>query len=234
MAAARPKPRYDGKAKPPYGDFLDWLDRQFTEVLGKSFASLAEAIAAAVGDIDLSSIENDIDLLQIAAAGHEVRLDGHDTDITIINNTLGDHETRIDDLEAAETATKTHTIYFRGDSLTATAASTSYLQPAVGSPTATLQNAQLMVNNPGKFRNLSFKMITTTADTDTFELTLTINGVDQTLTLTGLQCSSAALHSDTTHEVSVVKGDFWAIKQLNGANSITSNDWTCSIDFVEG
>ena len=45
MTAPRPKPSYPGR-KPPYGVFLDWLDRQFTDAFGDTYTSLAGIVAA--------------------------------------------------------------------------------------------------------------------------------------------------------------------------------------------
>lgn len=210
MSAARPKPRYDGKAKPPYGEFLDWLDRQFTEVLSSSYASLKARLDAIADEIDLTSIEADIDALDTTAA---------------------DHETRIDALEADEGANKTSTIWFRADSLGASASTAYYLRyEAV--PDTGITNAQRIAPANGFFENLCFRMITTTADADTFSMTLNINGSDTALTIGGLACNDGTLHSDISHSVSVSKGDYWCVKQLNGAGAITSNDWDASVDFV--
>lgn len=63
----RPKPGYAGKQKPPYGDFLDWLDRQFTAAFGTAYSSLAEIVAAIETRID------DLEAASVAARTETIR-----------------------------------------------------------------------------------------------------------------------------------------------------------------
>lgn len=210
---------------------MRWLYQQVTEALGTSYSSLAEAIAAAAGSVDLSVIEADIAVLQSDVAVHETRLDALETDVGDLQTDVAGVVSDVAAIEANQNF-RIQTIHFRGDNLGPNASLAFYFKHDGGAVDTAIANAQCLVNNPGKFRNLSFKMITTAADNDTFSLFLNINGSNTALTIPNIAPSDASLHSDTTHEVSVSKGDFWCIQQLNGANSVSGNDWSLSIDFV--
>lgn len=204
-SAARPKPSYEGGKKPPYGPFLDWLDRQFTEVLGAEHKTLEQRLDAIVEDIDLSAIEG--------------RLDDAEADIAT-------HETRLDDLEAGEASFKTTGYSQAYTSVGATAATTFYWRPfgdAATVPGTVLATGQIVWGRQGTIKNLRFNNTNPTGDADTFTLSLNVNGSDTALTIPNLSGSTSTLQSDTTHSVSVAVGDLVCFSQVNaGAHNVGS------------
>jgi hypothetical protein len=262
LTAARPKPSYDGGKKPPYGQFLDWLDRMVGSTLGDTYANLA-AMAAAItaAATTASSAAAAAIAAQSTANTHASRhihggadvVDGDRLDVdyvptnytrnpgsngTVDNDELTSHLEGIDDALASFTAAKT-TMFMGSTNQLGTAASTTYYHHVSGyfedpSPVTAIEEKAMIWGRAGTIKNLRYQNMESVADSDTYSWTLNKNGSDTTLTITGISPANTTLLGDTTHTVTVAVGDVLVFKQVNGANTLTGNcNPSWTFDFVE-
>lgn len=216
MSEKRPKPRYTDGKRPSYSDFLDWLDRQITELFGANYGSVTAAIngivAAALAGIDLSAITTEI----------------------------ADHEARITALEGDEAAFKTTTYSGYGWPASVTLPATPaprYMTPVganANSAIATITDRQMLWGRDGVLTNFRFRQLTSSGDADTLKVAININGSDSALSFGGIAGTDTALKGPDTSQVSISAGDLVTIAiEADTANATSSTDQTWSFDFVD-
>jgi flagellin-like hook-associated protein FlgL len=223
--------------KPFRGNTLGPVEEFLREVYKWSL-TIPGLIADAVADIDLSDIEADIvaldarvdtaetDIanLETDVAAHETRLDDAEADIA-------DHETRIDALEADEAAFKT-TTYSGGYIFSSTITVTSYAPANVHRPAAApitaIAQAQLGIGRNGTLKNLRARVLTATADADTFTVGINVNGSTTALVTPTTQGTSTAWVANTGTNLAVSQGDLFCIEitPVSGQQSGFTLLWT--------
>lgn len=202
---------------------LAFLERELKPIVRRLRESNNELVT------DTSGFATDIAALEAADVALDSRLDTAEADITALESDVADHETRITDLEAAEVASKT-TMYSGGNDLVGTTAGGTFYHQPVGlrfqggalGPATIITDAQMVWGRAGTIKNLRYINLVPNADTDTFDITLNVNGVDTALGFTGLSASTATLQSETSTSVSVAVGDLIVLKQVNGGAAITN------------
>lgn len=220
--------------------FLSALNREVVPAI-RSLQLFARDIATSV----VEDIQAELDALEAAIIAAQADVDAVEVsvaavvlDVAAVEADVADHETRIGALEAAEASYKT-TTYSGKLTSPGTSASTTYYWPLFGSgggttPGTTLSRAQHLWGRPGTIKNLRFNNMNALASPGTWSLTLNLDGVDQTLTLTGLATSTSTLQSDTTHSVTVAAGSKLCWKQVqDGSGNNVGSDPSWSFDFEE-
>lgn len=264
-SASRPKPSFP-TGPTPLKPWIEWIDRQFQDALGATYATLSELIEAIVeeaattgahasshrhgGSDPIDGDRLDVDYVPAEYTrnpGENGTVDNDEltSHLTGIDDAFGSFDSRVSSLEtdvgvlqadAASAMTTPNSGRFRN--LGGGAGVTYYWQPYgffdLNAPPTTIWEAQFLWPRDGTIKNLRFVNTNPIADTDQFTLTLNINGVDKTLTLSGLSPNTSVMQSDTTHSVAVSKGDLVCFVQVNGGAGLNPGSGPAwCFDFVE-